>query len=603
MFFVCIIIAFILLHYSTSIGNEFSLDDYLYMDSIREIHTWTDLTKIFDTPFSLSDYRPITTLTFAIEKLIFDGEVNPHFAHFINLSIYGLCVTFFYIFLKRNTTDEKYLPIVWISTIIFLSLPLHNSMISNLKSRDGLLSFMFGMIYLNAFQQAFKDNKTIIKLSYLLVAVVCIFLALYSKLDALNFLLITPFTFIIFLKKINLFTFLRSIFICLITFFLGAQLFNYWSKHKEIAHTETFVSEINDPVLFSENPIIQYTDITQKIFYSIQTYFEYIKMVFAPKGHYFYYGYDMVPILDYNHPKIILSIIILLALTLSIFYFYKKNKLVSWGIAFFLTSIIYCSNLITPVSGIIADRYIFIASAGASVVAGYFIYISTHYLYSKYLLVNTNIKSQFLNNLAYTVPIIFLTSIFYLPNNINRCKDWKNLESIFEADLQHISDRSYLANLIAMKNYMSLAKTHSSPMDKYYYQKVINYGNNAIKIYPDGQYAYDLLILAYYQNDLPYNALNLSKEAIQKFDSTEAGWKIQMEYYYYQSNIDSLLLSCKKLLQWSPLDPITNMIFIEGLEKKYNKHTVKLYLDSLKIKYPESDLPNQIISLNNITDI
>ncbi len=601
------IVIVVLMHFSSVLKNDFSLDDYLYIDQVKNVLSWSELPLAIQYPFSISDFRPVTSVTFAIENILFKGSIDPHVSHGINLFIYFLCCVFLYNFLLKIISDEQKKPIALIATLLFIALPLHNSMISNIKSRDGLLSFMFGMLYLNTFLRfAFIHKVSALKIFYLVLSFVFLGLGIFSKLDAFNFLAISPFLFLVFYKKMSYKTILRMSFSIILTIYVARQVYNYWDKKKEVA-LKAYSEELqSDPVLFSENPIIAYPGISYKIAYTIQTVYEYSLMVFAPNGHYYYYGYDMLPVLPLTDPHVLFKALVIFVFILSAFVFYKKNSLYSFGIAFYFICLIYCSNFLTPVSGIIADRYIFTASAGACIALATIIYAVTAYLLRVFSLNNTStfhFNSSVNNNILFTsifvLPVFLISTIFYLPKNKDRCDDWKSLTSIFEADLPEISRYSYDANLIAMKNYMSCAKISEQAQKDIYCKKVLIYGQNARNIYPEGQYAQDLMISAYYEMGRLYDALDLSRQVVARFDTTEIGWRVLNEYYYSQSNFDSVLLSSHKVLEFSPLDPFVNMMYVDALSKANREQDVMRHIEYLKSKYPDSQLPEQIIELRN----
>lgn len=596
----------VMMHFSSELKNDFSLDDYLYVDQVKNILSWSELHLATEYPFSISDFRPVTSVTFAIENILFKGEINPHVSHGINLFIYFLCCVFLYYFLQKIIPDERKKVIALIATLLFIALPLHNSMVSNIKSRDGLLSFMFGMLYLNTLIRIAFTKLPALKIFYLVISFVFLALGIFSKLDAFNFLAISPLLYFIFSKRWNYRFLLRVLFALTLTFSAAHQFFNYWGVKKNVA-LKTYSKELqSDPILFSENPIIAYPEISYKIAYTIQTVYEYGIMVFAPGGHYYYYGYDMLPVLPLTDSSVIFKAFVIFALILSALIFYKKNILYSFGIAFYFISLIYCANFLTPVSGIIADRYIFIASAGACLALASILFSLMELTLPYFSLNNASLiyinssKSRSISISSMLVLIVFfISTIFYLPKNINRCNDWKSLTSIFEADLPEISKYSYDANLMAMKNYMSYAKISQQPQKDIYCKKVIGYGQNARKIYPEGQYAQDLMISAYYEMGSLYDALDLSREVIARFDTTEMGWRILNEYYYYKSDFDSLLLSSSKVLKLSPLDPFINMMYVDALNETNNESEAIKHIEYLKTQYPDSKLPEQIIELRN----
>lgn len=594
-----IILAFVvIINYGKVIQNEYSLDDHYYLSQISSVETISDIPSSLKLKFSIVDYRPIATLSFALEKVFISNSPNPSTSHIINLILYILngWMLFFILNLFSYSKQKKYFSLL--TTILFLILPLHTSMVANVKSRDGLLSFLFGITYFYfVIRLLTVSDKWVTKLFLLFSAIICIILGIYSKLDAFNFLLITPILFIIFNKKINFKNVLRFLIITLVTFQSVRFLFNNWIENRTeaIVYTSTveqtpYAENLSDPIIFTENPIVEYESLSYKLAYVIQTVFEYIFMVFKPSGHYFYYGYDMVPVLPLSDPTIWLKLSLILILICSAIWMYNKNKLYSFSIAFFFISLIYCSNFITPVSGIVADRYAYVASMGACIGLSIWIFSATEFLKSKLSKIEWNTKSS---NILLVSPFVIIF-IIYLPFNQQRSKDWKNLFSIFEADLPKIGHQSYEANRIALKNYVETGIDTDQPqLRKEYFQKGLAIGKQAMEIYPDGQLAQEGIIMSIYGLEDFYGAVNFSRKVIEKFDTTEIGWRMLTEYYYINKQLDSAAMGYRKLIDILPSDPNLYFFYVTTLQQNNQMDLAIQYLDSLASKQPKSYLPEQ----------
>lgn len=529
-YFIVVILILTCISFSPTLFNEYGLDDDLYLAQIRTIEQFIDLPVIFDIQFSKVDYRPIASLTFALEKLMI-GTTDAHISHFINLFLYLLCIYILYIFLKSII---KNLFIVNISVTLFALIPLHASLLGNIKNRDNLLSYFFGMLFYYCFYQFLKKDQTIQKIIYLCIGVFSCFLSIFSKLDGLMFILLIPLLYIIIDQKINVKNLLRIFIIGILSFQFFQFAFNFWTDKKSEAVFNQNPELTSDPLIFTENPIIQYPELSYKLAYAIQTTFEYITFIFKPYHHFFYYGYDMLPVLPLFHPTIVLKGIFILLVLLSAVWMYRKNNIYTYGVLFFFISISYCINLIQPIAGIIADRYAFIASTGACIAVATIIYHLYIYVQNK-------------KNLQYSLQKVSLFCIigiiiFYTPFNFIRSNEWKNYYTLLEADMPHLTNRSYEANRIAMNTYIEESFEASDDYTKReLLEKGIQYANSALKIYTENYLPYEGLTLANYALGDYLTAKHSAYQTIAKFDTVlETTYRILNDIYTKENKTDSI---------------------------------------------------------------
>ena len=190
-----IAISFIL--YGNTIYNDYSLDDRYVTDNNITTKGLSSIYKIFTTHYDTGDdgkgyeYRPIVKLSYAIEHQFLG--VNAHVSHFINILLYSFCLILLFKVLIAVFTETK-IDYVFVTVLIFAVLPIHTEVVASLKNRDILLCFIlsfYSFMYFGAYQK----NKTPLNLG---LAVILLFLAFLSKLDALPLLLIFP---ILLVKK------------------------------------------------------------------------------------------------------------------------------------------------------------------------------------------------------------------------------------------------------------------------------------------------------------------------------------------------------------------------------------------------------------------
>ena len=149
-----IVFAFIL--YGNTIQNNYSIDDdyVTFSDptvrkgikAIPEIFT-SLYANVYDAGKEIKfGYRPVVKTTYAIESEFFGA--NPHISHLINILLYALTSILLF-FLLRRFFKESHILFPLLVTTLFMAHPVHTEVVSSLKNRDELLSFMFNIIFLN----------------------------------------------------------------------------------------------------------------------------------------------------------------------------------------------------------------------------------------------------------------------------------------------------------------------------------------------------------------------------------------------------------------------------------------------------------------------
>jgi|GEM_PF-3845376 len=587
------IILLALLNYYPVLNNDFALDDSFYTDQIIHIHNITDLPKIFNLKFSEADYRPVATLTFALEKLTF-GEIIPGISHGINLIIYIVSCLLFYILLSQLPSDSKNPRIASITAILFTILPLHASMLGNIKNRDGILSFLFGLLFIYTIIQIARASNIRSRIIYLISGFTFLVLSIYSKLDGFIFLIAIPIFTVIYYQKINWKSVLKFIILIALSYRLFNFMFSLWMDSKNALVTD---KNTYDPIIYTENPVISLTDIFNRLSLAIQTVFEYVLMIFKPSGHYFYYGYDTLPVMPLFSPLVLFKLSILILIVVAGLLFYRVNKLFTLGVFSFFISLAYCSNLITPVSGIVADRYAFIASAGACLAAATLIITAADRFFPEkgpQSKLNKPNISQLLKTYKIEKALLLLVILIYLPFNITRSKEWYNIFTLIEADLPKIGDRSYEANRIAMKNYIELAyETPDETQRTAYFDKGLSAAQNAIRIYDEGILTHEGVIMAYFGKGDMQAAFDKSKEVIARFDTSEVAWRITTEVYAQRGQLDAAAKGYKRLSELVPGDPNTYFFYTNTLQQAGRTNEALAFCDSLIRVNPDNYIPYQ----------
>jgi protein O-mannosyl-transferase len=381
------------------------------------------------------DYRPVATTLFAIEYDLF-GQA-PHLNHFISILLYSLIVFILFLVLKICLRDYPFGQLfAFVCAIVFLAHPIHTEVVDNIKCTDELLAMLFGLLAAFHSMRFFETKK----IKHIVLLVVFIFLAFYSKLTSALFIGIIPLFLFFFLKipkKQIVFIFL-GLLVCYVIYSNSKSLL---ITEKEVRYFYHF-----------ENPL--YTEqisFLTKILFALKSFGIYIKLFFFPYPLRFYYGAAMVPttisLVDF---EVILALVFVAASTW--FCFKTKNKLAIFGLLFFLLCMAPIVNFTEPVAGIIGERLCFIASAG-------FVIFMVAVLFSFYKSIPSKINFQFFSKkpMVYA-SIILLVFLFY---TWNRNSQWKDEITLFEHDAPFLEKSAGANNLLANRYFDMLYKNGS----------------------------------------------------------------------------------------------------------------------------------------------
>lgn len=245
----------------------------------------------------------------------------------------------------------------------------------------------------------------------------------------------------------------------------------------------------NAPVYNWQNPLFADKSAGSTLgvaFYSLAWY---LKLLLLPYPLRFYYGYALVPAAGLSHPVVIISILIHAAMIWLMFRGMKERRIWSFAIAFYLIGILPFANLFFPLTGIIAERLLFIPSLGFSLLVAWLIFrIVKENPYAKTITKKTGI-------LLLSLLLVFPFSII----TIKRNADWENRKTLYQADIGKLENSAKANNLVA--NYLigevyagMKAGVPLQRMDKKIHQS-IDYYQQAIAV--DSTYANPLHNLGY----------------------------------------------------------------------------------------------------------
>jgi|GEM_PF-630013 len=512
------IIAFVF--YGNSIKNGYSIDDELVTSTDvqkNEIvdHGISGFVKIFRSRYANDgkqtyDYRPITTLTFAVEHSVVGESPNTaHISHFISVFLYGLCGIVLFLFLQQLFKGEA----KWFSAfvvILYLIHPIHTEIVDNIKTRDELLAMIFcfgSAIYVFKYY----DSR---KLKFLILAIILIALGFLSRPSAKVFFGLIPLSLYFFrdIKAKNLLIFIVGTFI----FQIGLKLF-----------TKTLVTaESVRNYEYFENPLyhLGFLHRIPMFFYSI---IKYLEMLFIPYPLKYYYGYNEIPLIGFKDWQFFVGIIVVAFLLYLIWRGLKKKTVFSYSLLFFFFGIGGVANLIMPAAGVIAERFANLASIG------FVLCLALAFFKWQKWDILAPIPS---NKKSFAYGIFALVAIPCLFYSTSRNNDWNSKIGLYRADMHKLTN-SAKANSLLATEYMFLAMNIQKSGNIALYNRVNEYADSAnyyfkrsVAIYSEYASSWNNLAVIQFNFNNNYDStILLSKKAI-KIDS------LYVEGYYNLGN-------------------------------------------------------------------
>ncbi|MEA1874776.1 MAG: glycosyltransferase family 39 protein [Bacteroidota bacterium] len=196
----------------------------------------------------------------------------------------------------------------------------------------------------------------------------------------------------------------------------------------------------NAPVFHWQNPLFTDTSFSTKfgiVFYSLGFY---LKLLFIPDPLRFYYGYAVIPDVGFTNIIVIFSFLIHIGLIYIMYRGIKKRSILSFAIAMYLIAIIPFSNIFFPLTGIIAERLLFIPSFAFALAITFLLFQIT--------------KTDLTSNIKLTKKptTLILSMILVIPFSILtilRVPDWENRETLYQADIPKLEESAKANNLYA----------------------------------------------------------------------------------------------------------------------------------------------------------
>lgn len=390
--FIIILTAFV---YSFSLDNQatnWDDDKYTNQSSLLKSLDGETVWRMFasdepDEIFCMGNYHPLTMLSLNIDYHFSDKQPNgkPYPIRFIVVNIMMHLVSCLLLYLIcLQLFNNKIYPIV--IALLFGIHTLHVESVSWISERKDVLYTMF--YFLSLYLYILYRRRTNVML-YILSIIIFILSAL-SKGQAV-FLTVSLFLvdYLILENYLDWKKHLNKIPFIVISLVFGIISIKAQAASTALAETDQY--ELYQRIAFGSNGFLQY--IWRFILpVNLANLYPYPDII-----------HRTVPVLYW------LTVPIFVIALISSLFFYKKNKIVTFGILFFIGNIIMLLQFIPVGSAMYSDRYIYIPSVGLSVLIACLL----EWLCNKYF------KYRYVFNIIFSIYALFLV---YL--TVQREKIW-----------------------------------------------------------------------------------------------------------------------------------------------------------------------------------
>ncbi len=482
--------------YSNTLRYEYTCDDGLYTFKNtfvqKGISSFPDLVGKATLAgctekFSLNGYRPVVLLSFALEKSLFG--IHPKTSHLINVLLYALLCAFLFNILRKLFKDyHLYVPVL--ITILFILHPLHTEVVSSVKSRDELLSMLFGFIALNAVYNYMPEKKT----RYMIIACWAFFLSLLCKESAFSYLFLIPLLLYFFtdapVKKIVLYT---LPFVAIAGIVLGIRIRVLGSVQPDQMLT------------IVENSLMAAPNGADRLATNFTILFHALSLLFLPLTLSWDYSFNQFPVVNWKDATAILSLVIHLTLLIVALMGLKKKNILSFAILFYMLSFFITSNLAFKFGSTFGERFLFTPSLGFC--------IALPFLFGKifkidFLKTNFSKAKKILGALA-------IVAVLYAFKTIDRNTVWENDSALYLSGTETSPNSTRAHYAYATTNWDKAQVTTNANERTEFVKIALSEFQKALDIYPKYQEIYYNMGGVYFTIGDYDNAVKKYKKALE----------------------------------------------------------------------------------------
>ncbi len=328
------------------IKGKFVGDDDSIINSRTDLRSLKNIPSFFTSSAYPGEtwiglYRPLTLSSYALN---FAFSEKPAGFHILNILLHALNVILVFLITCKFASKK----VAYLSSFLFLFLPIHTEAVSSIVGRSELLSVFFVLLAL----LLFLKNKHI-------WASLVFLLALFSKEFA-----------VVFLPLIGLLLLFEAVEVKKLKKFIGVGLYYlpplviYFFLRYLTLGKYAFGGLIFDRVTAP----LAFLSLKQRILNGFLSLFLYLRKSFYPVDLSPDYSFNQIPAVQniFSSPQAIVGFILLLGIIAMIVFGRKKLKVAA---SVLLVPFIFISNMLFVTSGSFAERWWYFPSFGLAVMA------------------------------------------------------------------------------------------------------------------------------------------------------------------------------------------------------------------------------------------
>ena len=387
--FFCFVLVFSV--YGRTLAGDFVFDDRSIADNYHLLQ-FNNLAHVAATPYwteAAGLYRPVTLISYALNFSFF-GQ-GPWSFHLINLILYALSGYLFFLLLQRVFARKE---ISYLVSILFLLLPIHSEVVANITGRSELLALFFSLlVFLELIKKkpgpwragfyfllAIGSKETAI--AVLPLAAIIVYFKLKFKRrgsaePAESFLFREKMVFAkeqeigkkgslkLMVGRIKfsfdnwfISIFLEKYFYPAIGLLIGGSI--YFFVRYLVLGRKYFLAVATSVV---ENPI-KFVSVKERIITAFGVLTMYLKKSFWPVKLCSDYSYNQIPVLHNFNFEALVGLSVFLFFIFAIFFFWKRQPILAFGLAWFIFSFLPTANLFFSTGTIAGERLMYYPSVG-----------------------------------------------------------------------------------------------------------------------------------------------------------------------------------------------------------------------------------------------
>ncbi len=419
IYLVVAIVTFFL--YINTLGHDYTVDDGTVIKNnkyttqgfggLKDIFTHSYRAGFWDRKEGL--YRPLSVAMFAIEWQL--APENPMPGHFINILMYAVTAVILLSVLRKLL--HKLHPLIPVAvTLLWVFHPLHTEVVANIKSRDELLSFLFGLLTLHQLLNYLRTEKWI----SMLWSSLFFFIALLSKESSVTWAGVFPLAVWCFtdasLKK-TITT--SSVYFLLIGLFFLMRI--------------AIIGEVAGgyELMLINNSMVGATDSMSRYATAFYIMGKYLLLFLFPVNLVFDYSYNTIPNVGFGNLLALLAALLLIGGGIYALMQLPKRSPAAFGILFFMGTVLLVSNLLFLIEATMAERFLFTPSLGLCLLAG----LAAQRMMKAPALKNGLLTAKDIRGSVLFYPLVLILVLF-AGRTVSRSADWKDNLTLLQHDVK-----------------------------------------------------------------------------------------------------------------------------------------------------------------------